>query len=116
MFDLEDLTRTAALHPLAQACPLVRTCPVSCHTILPRSTSSQSRLCWNIVPQEQELKYEVIKVQESSQILLWIDRLAQVELCQDERVDIVECLKMALFKKEYTVFNNQKPLEIETLT
>lgn len=50
-----------------------------------------------MVPQKQELDYEVIKVQESSKILLWIDRLAQVELCQDERLVIAESLKESLF-------------------
>jgi integrase len=39
---------------------------------------------------------EVVKEQENEQIITWLEQLLLPELCQDERVDIVEQLKRAL--------------------
>jgi hypothetical protein len=39
---------------------------------------------------------EVVKVQDSSKLLLWIERLALPELCNEERLDVVECLRSTL--------------------
>ncbi len=53
----------------------------------------------SIVPepkQEPEKENEVVNVQEQSQILAWVERLALSELCQQERLEIAECLKHAL--------------------
>jgi len=41
---------------------------------------------------------EVVKEQERTQMVTWLERLALPELCQDERVEIVSQLKQALVR------------------
>jgi len=41
-------------------------------------------------------EYEVVKEQENPQLAIWLERLALPELCQEERLEIVDQLKHAL--------------------
>ncbi len=53
----------------------------------------------NIVPVKEEPKseYSVVNVQERSQVIVWVERLAALpELCQQERLEIAEGLKQVL--------------------
>jgi hypothetical protein len=45
---------------------------------------------------ESETEDEVVNVQEQSQILAWVERLALPKLCQEERLEIADSLKQAL--------------------
>jgi hypothetical protein len=49
-----------------------------------------------IAPVVQEAENEVVKVPENVQILVWVEQLAQPDLCQRERVEIADRLKQAL--------------------
>jgi hypothetical protein len=52
-----------------------------------------------IVPepkQEPENEDKVVNVQEQSQILAWVERLALPELCQQERLEIAAQIKQSL--------------------
>jgi site-specific recombinase XerD len=44
---------------------------------------------------EPETEDEIVNVQEQSQILAWVERLALPELCQEERLEIADSLKQA---------------------
>lgn len=46
--------------------------------------------------EEKPQEYEVVKEQEKIQIVTWLEQLALPELCQEERLEIVEQLKYAL--------------------
>ena len=45
---------------------------------------------------EKETSDEVVKVPEKDQLLAWVERLAQTDLCLSERLEIVGSLQMAL--------------------
>ena len=47
-------------------------------------------------PEPETEKYEVVNVQDSSQIMLWVEQLARSELCPQERLEIAENIKRAL--------------------
>jgi len=47
---------------------------------------------------ETNIDDEVVKEQEHTQMVTWLERLALPELCQDERVEIVSQLKQALVR------------------
>ncbi len=50
-----------------------------------------------ILPEpKQETKDEVVKVLPTTQLLAWVEQLAQPQLCQEERLEIAENLKQAL--------------------
>ncbi len=51
----------------------------------------------DLVPEPvQETKDEVVKVLQAKQLLVWAERLAVPELCQQERLEIAESLKQIL--------------------
>ena len=52
----------------------------------------------NVFPERKEVPKEnaVVNEQERSQVIVWVERLALPELCQQERLEIAECLKQAL--------------------
>jgi len=46
--------------------------------------------------EEPRSENTVVKEQERAQVIVWVERLALPELCQQERLEIAECLKQAL--------------------
>jgi len=57
----------------------------------------EERLDISPVPEPvHETKDEVVNVLPAKQILAWAERLALPELCQQERLEIAECLKQIL--------------------
>jgi hypothetical protein len=51
---------------------------------------------------KEETISEVVKVQENSQLLAWVEILAQGELCAVERLEIASQLKQALSIQQYS--------------
>ena len=52
----------------------------------------------NVVPVKKEEPREssIVNVPERSQVIVWVERLALPELCQQERLEIAESLKQVL--------------------
>jgi len=47
-------------------------------------------------PEPETEEYEVVNVQDSSQIMLWVEQLARSELCPQERLELAENIKRVL--------------------